>query len=213
MPMALVDADYKFIWIDMGGSGHMSDSQIFNGCELRKMIVAHTVGIPKADKLPHDNKLTHYFILGDDIFAMRTWLMKPYSHRYLSTEERIYNYRISRGRRVSENAFGIMAHRWGILLTTMQQNPITARIIVKACVCLHNLMRMRYAHLQNPQLDREDENHNLVEGAWRKESMMKAFKKVTGNKKTTAQAKRQREYLKYYFNSPAGSVPWQYRMI
>merc|ERR1712055_890818 len=69
--MALVDADYKFIWVDMGGFGHMSDSQIFNGCELRKMIVVYQIGIPEADKLPHDDQKTHYFIQGDDIFAMR----------------------------------------------------------------------------------------------------------------------------------------------
>ena len=28
--MALVDADYKFLWVDVGGMGHMSDAQIFN---------------------------------------------------------------------------------------------------------------------------------------------------------------------------------------
>ncbi len=33
--MALVDADYKFIWIDVGGNGSASDAPIFNSSELR----------------------------------------------------------------------------------------------------------------------------------------------------------------------------------
>ncbi len=36
--MALVDADYKFIWIDMGGNDSASNAQIFNSSELRECI-------------------------------------------------------------------------------------------------------------------------------------------------------------------------------
>jgi hypothetical protein len=32
--LALVDAEYKFIWIELGGKGHMSDSQIFTDSKL-----------------------------------------------------------------------------------------------------------------------------------------------------------------------------------
>ncbi|XP_054757229.2 uncharacterized protein LOC129263342 [Lytechinus pictus] len=33
--MALVDADYRFIWVDIGGMGSASDAQIYNASELR----------------------------------------------------------------------------------------------------------------------------------------------------------------------------------
>lgn len=34
--LALVDADYKFTWVDAGSMGHMSDAQIFNASELKE---------------------------------------------------------------------------------------------------------------------------------------------------------------------------------
>lgn len=34
-----------------------------------------------------------YFLVGDDAFALRTWMMKPFSKRNLSPEERVFNNR------------------------------------------------------------------------------------------------------------------------
>ena len=34
--MALVDADYKFLWIDHGYDGSTNDASIYNGSELKK---------------------------------------------------------------------------------------------------------------------------------------------------------------------------------
>ena len=36
--LVLVDANYKFLWTDMGGYGEMSDSQIFNESELKQCL-------------------------------------------------------------------------------------------------------------------------------------------------------------------------------
>ena len=38
VPLALVDAEYKFLWIDCGSSGSCSDAQIFYRGDLRAKI-------------------------------------------------------------------------------------------------------------------------------------------------------------------------------
>ncbi len=142
--MALVDADYKFLWVDVGAKGSASDAQVFNDSQLKEVIEDGTMKFPADDALPGDDNPMPYFIIGDDAFALRTWMMKPYSSRHLTDEERIFNYRLSRARRIVENAFGILSHRFRCLLTTMRQAPHRVESIMLACVCIHNLMRMRY---------------------------------------------------------------------
>ncbi|VDI24900.1 Hypothetical predicted protein [Mytilus galloprovincialis] len=44
--MALVDADYKFIWLSVGSYGSASDSQIFRDSELRPMLEDGTLDLP-----------------------------------------------------------------------------------------------------------------------------------------------------------------------
>ena len=53
-------------------------AQIFNECQLRLNVMDGTIGFPDADPLPGDDKDMPYFILTDDVFAWRTWLMKPF---------------------------------------------------------------------------------------------------------------------------------------
>ncbi|CAG2203240.1 unnamed protein product [Mytilus edulis] len=199
--LALVDADYKFLWIDVGGYGSNSDAQIYNASELKECLEDGTIGFPEPDPLPNDDQNMPYFLLGDDAFGLRTYLMKPFSIRGMSKEQAITNYRISRGRRVVENAFGILAQRWQIFLSTMGQVPDTVSVIIETCVCLHNLMRMRYPNLQNVQLDTEDDLHNLVPGLWRANANMHEVNSVVGPNRDTVAAKKQREYLKLYFNN------------
>ncbi|XP_071112110.1 putative nuclease HARBI1 [Haliotis cracherodii] len=150
--LALVDANYKFLWCDVGGFGSMSDSQIFNESELKECLEDDTINFPVSEPLSHDDMDIPFFILSADTFALRTYMIKPYSTRGLTKEQPIFNYRISCGRRVVENAFGILAQRFQVFLTTMQLLPKFVQDVVEACICLHNLMRTRYPALQNAAL-------------------------------------------------------------
>lgn len=211
--LALVDAEYKFLWADVGANGAASDAQIFTQCELREAIEDRSIGLPPPQPLPGDDRPTPFFLVADDAFPLRTWLMKPFSSRRLTDEERIFNYRLSRARRISENAFGILANRFGCFLTTLALQPVNVVSVVLSALCLHNLMRIRYPGLQNAVLDMDDANHQVVPGTWRNQANMQDMENLPRGNRTTRAAKAQRLYMKHYVNSPAGSVPWQGNMI
>ena len=211
--LALVDADYKFLWVHIGAPGSQSDAHIWNECSLKQALEDGTLGMPEAEPLPNDTEDMPYFIIGDNAFALRQWMMKPFAAKPLSYKERIFNYRLSRARRCVENAFGILANRFGCLLRAMRPVPETTESCVMACVCLHNMLRTWAPGEQNAMMDREDDRGNLIPGAWRDDPVLDDIdRRLFGNQASRA-AKRQRLELMHYYNSPAGSVPWQDRMI
>lgn len=211
--LAVVDADYRFLWVDVGANGSTSDCAVFNQTPMKAALEADELGFPRPTALPGDDTPVPYYLIGDDAFPLRTWMMKPFSTRNLSDEERIFNYRLSRARRVVENAFGILSNRFRCLLTTLHLCPMTVRSVVLATVCLHNLMRMRYPGLQNALVDAEDEDHNLVPGQWRNQEVMHDMAEVVAATADHRLGKTQRVLLKHYLNSQAGAVPWQREML
>ena len=211
--LALVDADYKIIWADVGTPGATSDAAVFNNSDLKDAVESEDLDLPEPEPLQGDNEDISYFFIADDAFALKTWLMKPFAKRNLTREERIFNYRLSRARRVVENAFGILANRFQVFLTTMRQQSHTVRTICLACICLHNLMRLRYPRLQNEALDAEDENHHVIPGAWRQHANLHDMDEVFGGNQGNRRAKQQRLLLKHYYNSETGQVAWQNDML
>ena len=75
--LALFDADYKFLWVNVGASGSSSDDQIFNRSKLKTNIENGRLGLPPLEPLGPGGPNLHYFLLGDDAFALMSWLVKP----------------------------------------------------------------------------------------------------------------------------------------
>jgi hypothetical protein len=96
--------------------------------------------LPEEKSLPGDDVPVPYYIVGDNAFGINKRLMNLFVIRNMEHHERILNYRLSRARRVVENAFGILAHKFRVLLRTMNQRPETCRKIITTCVILHNLI-------------------------------------------------------------------------
>ena len=112
--MALVDADYKFLWMDVGFDGSNNDASIYNGSELKEVHENpnNPFHLPEDKLLPGDDVPVPYFITGNNVFGINKTLMNPFSIRNIDCHERIFNCRLSRARRLVENAFGILAHKF-----------------------------------------------------------------------------------------------------
>ena len=78
--MALVDADYHFIYIDVGNYGSNGDSGIFKNSALGEAFTGNLLNIPGPKRLPgypEGGALPHC-IVADEAFPLRMDLMRPY---------------------------------------------------------------------------------------------------------------------------------------
>ena len=122
-----------------------------------------------------------------------------------------YLYRLSRARRVVENAFGLLQSRMRVLGTTLQLKPeVVVKVTMAACV-MHNLILERHPAAVS-DVDHEDAAHNLVRGAWREDVHPLPGLQHRGVNHPRG-AKEMRDYLAQYYSSEAGSVPWQDQMV
>ncbi|KAJ8369891.1 hypothetical protein SKAU_G00099190 [Synaphobranchus kaupii] len=172
-----------------------------------------TANIPRPAPLPRSDRMTPFCIVADEAFPLKPYLQKPYARRGLTTEQRIFYYRLSRARRVVENAFGILVNRWRVFLTTINLEPAIVEELVLACCALHNYLREECGELYHvPLIDREGPDHGFEPGTWRQDpSVSQAALPSSTN--PTQQAKQTRETLTQYFNSEAGAVHWQWDKI
>ena len=90
--LALVDANYKFIYVDVGAAGRAGDAGVFNNSLLKSALQNGFLKLPEPRKV--GEKLINYHMIGDDAFPMSLSLMKPQPHRHLEKEKRIFNYRL-----------------------------------------------------------------------------------------------------------------------
>uniref|UniRef100_A0A915DBX8 DDE Tnp4 domain-containing protein n=1 Tax=Ditylenchus dipsaci TaxID=166011 RepID=A0A915DBX8_9BILA len=109
--MAVCDSKYRIIYADFGSYGHESDagllllesfplvflqcnnSGIYDKRDFKRALDNRSLNLPLPNLLPGSEKISPFFFLGDGAFPLGKHLMKPYSRKQLSIEERIYNYR------------------------------------------------------------------------------------------------------------------------
>nr|CAI5866953.1 unnamed protein product [Callosobruchus analis] len=184
--LGVADVNYCFITIDVGPYGKSADSNIFKQSLLNKKLCSGSLDIP--DKRP---------LLADEAFAMSENVMRPYAKKDLDNKKRIFNYRLTRARRLIECTFGILANKWRIFHTAaIHLDPDFATMIVLTTCVLHNFVRLR-------------------DGFKFEDTLTCAMVDipVIGTGGTGKSAKQVRDTLAEFFITPAGSVPWQYHKV
>lgn len=91
--MAIVNANYEFIMIDVGANGRVSDGGVFSNTKFYELLVENK---PQPDKLPNSESEQSYVLVGDEAFPLMDNLMKQFSRKNLNKEQAIFNYRLSR---------------------------------------------------------------------------------------------------------------------
>lgn len=200
--MALVDANYKLLYIDVGCKGRISDGGVFNRSTLCSAIERNSINIPSSKYLPNSQIETPYVIVADDAFALKPYLMKPFSFRGQDIGQRVFNYRLSRARRMVESVFGMMAVKFRLLRSTIELSEENVKCCILAICALHNFLIIsdQSAYTQSVGLQ-NDGNTDFDQNIPNQE------------RNASNEAKNVREKLKDYFMSEAGEVAWQYEMI
>ena len=148
--LALCDASYQFTAVDIGEAGRQIDGGVFTNSNLGRSIVNDYFNLPQPKKLYSESEfLFPYVFVGDDAFPMRHNLLKPYSSSNLERVFLIFNYRLSRARRIIENNFGILAARFRIFRRFILSFLETVENITKACVALHNYLDDKQKNWRN----------------------------------------------------------------
>jgi hypothetical protein len=145
-------------------------------------------------------------------------MLKPYPRIDLTVEERIANYRISRGRRISENILGILGNRWRCFRAPFLLCPEKVQQITMAILTLHNWLRSdnasRNIYCPLTLIDREDmATGELIPGLWRddipSESLLPLQPALIHNSASEAKAMPQ-ECTRWFCDE--GDVAWQRKM-
>jgi hypothetical protein len=158
--------------------------------------------IPPPQALPQTNTVLPHVILGDEAFALHENLMKPFPRRQSINDQSkaVYNYRLSRARRTTENSFGILCAYFRIFFQPIAVAPETTdKLITCACI-LHNILRE--AKVLAPCQAALDEpmplpTQNLID-------------LVENNARARHTPLDIRDQFKLYFNGP-GAIEWQNR--
>ncbi|XP_055838084.1 uncharacterized protein LOC129916902 [Episyrphus balteatus] len=207
--LAVADANYKFTYVDIGAFGSQSDSGIFTNSTFGMLLERDQMNFPSSSPLPGETLNLPYFMVGDEAFPLKNYLITPFSGRYLEDSKSYFNKRLSRARRVVENAFGILASRWRIYQRTIIAEPNTVEKIIKATVVLHNMLCESSKNKYAPSafVDRQHERDGIwIDGTWRANVGSSQLNRIPatlrlGPRNSTETALNYREYLKEWIHN------------
>jgi hypothetical protein len=137
---AMVDKWKRFLDVTVGMPGSTYDSRVL----CRSALYAQAeIGTLFEDGVNVDSFMP--YLLGDAGYPLKQWLLTPYRDGRGRTDarsilERLYNKRLSRGRSVVENAFGIFKQSFKELLQIMDLYVSFVPDVVVSCCLLHNVL-------------------------------------------------------------------------
>lgn len=189
--------------MDVGSYGRNSDGSIFANSELGKQLESGNFPCPPPTAPDGCQEPLPPVLVGDEAFPLKKYLMRPYPRDQVTNneEKQVFNYRLSRARRIVENAFGILVRKFSIFNRKIEIDVKKSDKVILACCVLHNMLRNDDTSEENADDQRDIQ-----------------MARALGNMGNVGglplpQAMRIRETFTTYFNSPTGQVPWQLGVV
>lgn len=211
--MAIANANYEFIMCDCGTNGRVSDGGVIENTRFYDRLINGDLQVPNSSKTEKSIERLPYVFVGDEAFALREDFLKPFSQKELNKEKRVFNYRLSRARRIIENVFGILVARFRIFHSAIHLKLENIDKVVMACCILHNfLIRKRQENYapSNCFYTEERETGRTEDGLNAEQHTIHLQRGP--NRNSSEEAKRVRNLYMEYFNNE-GSVPWQKNFV
>ena len=211
--MALVDSSYRFTFVDIGDYGSNADGAIFTRSAFGQALLDGELDLPGPKELPNypQGGVLPHCIVADEAFPLRPDIMRPYPRENrqikLTREEQIFNYRLSRARRIVENGFRILVQRFRVFNRKLLLMPQNADKVVKACCILYNYLteQQDYPTMCN-RLNPDQDPFLHEDGAILDLDNLNGYR-------SAAAARALRNICRDYFVRPEGAVTWQDRAI
>ena len=131
----MVDHNCLFIDLCIGWAGCVHDARVLVNSSIHQKCNS-------GELLGEQNSLLQIpnFLVGDSAYPLLPWLIKPFAQSpSLSASEKLYNYRMCRGRVVVEIAFGRLKARWRCLTKQNEMSITNVPNVIAACCTLHNV--------------------------------------------------------------------------
>lgn len=139
--MVVVDANYQISLVDIGAPGRHSDGGIFYDSEIGKRLQNGTLTVPPPRPVEHSGPILPFILVGDEAFPLTQYMLRPYPRSSrLDRRKNVFNYLLSRARRIVENVFGILSARMRIFRRPLIASIHIATKIIKAITCLYNFI-------------------------------------------------------------------------
>lgn len=226
--MAVADAKHRFLIVESGASGKRADANIFHKSSFARKLRQGKLNVPPPCPVEVIEEDMPFYFIGDNAYPRSGNFATPFKGLKLRDEEIVHNYRLSRARRIVENAFGILNARFRIFFGPIEGSPSLVRSIILSCLALHNFhlqdeesvppKRRRYRTHGYADYVREDGKY--IYGRWRYEKpasekvfFRKLYSEVAAHRGTPSSVKGKQlaeMMVKYFVFKP---VPWQWRKV
>lgn len=151
--LAVVNANYEFICIDVGSYGHNCDSTIFKDSNFGRKLMDGSLGIPDPVEYPGSSIKGPFCLISDEGFPLHKNIIRPYPLcTKMPIDQKVFNYRLSRARMNAECTFGLLRSKFRIFDTPIATAPEKTDIIVMATCVLHNYIRIQ----DRPNVNRKE---------------------------------------------------------